>query len=303
MSILGELIEDFKNNKQNKKENKKNSISYPFKKLEDELCGIQKGQMIGFTGASGVGKSRVGRYMFVYNSIRFAMENNYKLKIIYFLLEDNPKRIGSFFVSNYLFNNYKSRVSSHILFSSGKNELNDNILDRIKENEKEIDKIFSYVDFVRDYTTPDEINNYLHKVSLQYGTYSSVKEYVDGVEKEKQVYTPKDDTHILVIVDNLSNVMQDKCDIREYDAVTRLCREVLRKKYADLCKFTIVNIIQQALAVEAQQFTNGGQLVIPKLIPSMSTIGDNKIIVRMGSSFFIQILAFVNSMYYLCVIF
>lgn len=280
MTSYQELLKIIEENRENKKNGVKIGIPYPFPKMEEELCGIQKGQVIGFSGSSGVGKSKVSRYMFIYNTIRFAIQNNYKLKIVYFLLEDTPERIKSFILSNYLYNEYKTRVSSNILLSRGKQPLGDKMFDRIIKAEYDLEKMFSYIDFVRDYTTPNQINNYLDKVANEYGHFTSVKEVVDNIEKEKTIYIPKDSTHVIAIVDNLSNILQDKEDLKEYDAVTRFVREIERKKYCDCCRFTVVNIIQQALAVDNQQFTGGGDLVVQKLIPSLATIGDNKIISR-----------------------
>ena len=272
-NIYEDLIEVIEKNRNDKISGKKIGIPYPFPRLEEELCGIQKGQVIGISGASGLGKSKITRNIFVYNTIRFAIKNNYPLKIIYFALEDNEKRLQTFMLSHLLSREYGSRVNSNILLSRGKEPLSEKTLNKILKQENELKKFFSYISFVKAANTPNQIDEYLENVALENGKF-----YKNEIGK--WIYEPKDDTHILVIIDNFSNISADSKDSNDYNAVTRLSRDIIRKKYSDYCGFTFVNVLQQAFAVENQQYANSGNLIIQKLIPTMATIGDVKVIAR-----------------------
>lgn len=135
-----------------------------FSKLEDDLCGIQKGSVIGVSGAPGVGKSRITRFMFIYNTIRYAIANKYPLKIIYFALEDNPKKIKTQMLSNIMYSEYRNRINSNIILSRTKNALSDKMFDKIIKTKDVAEEFFSYIDFVKECDTPNKIDNYLEKV-------------------------------------------------------------------------------------------------------------------------------------------
>ncbi len=72
---------------------------------------------IGLVGGSGVGKSRWARYTFIYEPFKFAIENNYPLKILYFALEDPKKNIYKNIMCHYLWERYKVDISKYVIDS------------------------------------------------------------------------------------------------------------------------------------------------------------------------------------------
>ena len=91
--LYNKVKEKILQNKEIKQNGKFVGIPMPFKRLAEYIPIIERGHSIGILGATGSGKSRVTRYVFLYHVYKFSKENNYPVRIIYFPLEDSKEKV------------------------------------------------------------------------------------------------------------------------------------------------------------------------------------------------------------------
>ena len=102
-------------NKQNHDSGYYNCIPFMgMERLEMYLPGIEQSTYYLLAAASGVGKSKLARYLFIHNPIVF-LENNpdsgIELDILYFSLEESKEKILLAEISKYLFTKYGLTLS------------------------------------------------------------------------------------------------------------------------------------------------------------------------------------------------
>ena len=111
-----------------------NGIKMPFKRLAEYIPIIEKGHSIGVLGATGSGKSRFTRWMFLYHVYKFYKETGYPVRIIYFPLEDSKEKVYRNMVCHYLYEIYGIFINLQELDSKGERILPDFVLEKIEED-------------------------------------------------------------------------------------------------------------------------------------------------------------------------
>lgn len=277
MSIYNRVLTKIEENKRIRDNGGYIGIPYPFTRLRKYIPVIEKGHSIGLLAGTGVGKSRFARYLFIYHCVKFAIKNNYPLKIYYFPLEDNREKVYYNIISHYLKDNYNISVSVQRLASKDES-LNQNIIDAIKGAEEFFKNFEDYVEIKDEYSHPRDIYKYLETEALHNGHYETA---IDPMTSKRVVlrYTPHDDTHRLVIIDNLHNFDADKGET-ERDLMIEFCRKYVRARLCNTFNFTVVQVMQMSFDKERQQFTTNGMSIVSKLEPSLDGIGEAKVIAR-----------------------
>jgi hypothetical protein len=284
MSIYNRVKATLKQNKQNRLEGKLNCIPWSFKRLTRALPGVQKKRYVGVTANSKVGKSQITDYLFVLEPFEFIMNNldtNVKLKIFYFSLEISKEEKLMTFLSYKIYKD-TGRVIDPLKLQS---VFNDYILDN--EVEALLDKYDEW------FTKFEQTVEIIDSTRNPYGIYSTVRDYmltngklhkkkimIDNVEVEvEDYYEPNNpDEYVIVICDHISLLTPEKGeDLRT--AMGRFSSNYCMK-LRDRFGCCVVNVHQQSASSEELFFTTKGDIVIDKLKPSASDLGDNKTVSR-----------------------
>jgi len=226
-----------------------------FPRYSNYFDGFNPGEYIGLLGMTGSGKSRLMRY-WMYNMLDFIMENDYPCKILYFALEDPEIPVMKKIMSHYLFTRHKLSISPKVL-NSRELPLPEKFLDALKKDEKFYEHLESIVEITNDLSSPDQI-------------YKKVAETYKELGK---------DFHIVVLIDNQSNVTQNEQDATEWAAIKRLSRDIIRLKF---CKvgITTITVLQVDADSEKNTFRNAGKGSLINIEPNLSSVADAKVVAR-----------------------
>lgn len=281
MSILYNTVKDsILKNKELKEQGKYIGIPMPFKRLAEYIPSIEKGYSIGLLGATGSGKSRLTRYLFLYEPYKFYKLTGYPIRIFLFALEDNKEKVYRNLICHYLFDLYGIYVSLQELDSKANRTLPDWITEKLEEAKEffaEFEKVVTIVDGIHQ---PTEIFTYLSDYAKRTGTIEEVPVEVEGKIIKQARYIANNDVHTIVIVDNMSNIDPEPGAEDERKAMIFFCKKLVRERLCNFYRFTVVQVLQQDFQTERQSFTRDGSTIISKLEPSLASIGEAKTISR-----------------------
>lgn len=272
--LYNQALEKIIQNKKIKSEGGYLGIPYPYKRLNEFLCGIDKGQAIGILGPTGTGKSKFTRYTFLYSIYRFYKETGYKCRILFFCLEDSKDYVYSFVLCNYLKEVHGINISEKEL-NSRTRELPDFILDKIKEAKLYFEEFENIVSFIDGVTEPEKLYEICKGVAIELGG-EPEPYYIELNGKQVKQWKYESDTHVIAIFDNMSNIDMDDDSSNEQQAILKFVKEYMRLKLCNFFKWSCVMVMQMDFESERQSFTRGGESIIAKLEPSLASIGDSK---------------------------
>ena len=163
-------------NKQNHDSGYYNCIPFMgMERLEMYLPGIEQSTYYLLAAASGVGKSKLARYLFIHNPIVF-LENNpdsgIELDILYFSLEESKEKILLAEISKYLFTKYGLTLSIKQLASVGRyNVISAADLEKVKEAEAHVKKFLDRVTIYDSVRNATGIYKTVRNFAMTVGTY------------------------------------------------------------------------------------------------------------------------------------
>ena len=284
MSIYSRVKQTLKTNKQNRLEGKLNCIPWSFKRLTKVLPGVQRKRFIGFTANSKVGKTQGCDYLYVLEPFEFIMNNpdtNVKLKIFYNSLEVGKEEKLMNFLSYKIFKDTGKVIDPLHLQSVFKDYILDNeteqLLDKYDEWFRRLEEIVEISDSIRN---PYGIYDTVRKYCLANGKLYYKTILIDNKEVQvEDYYEPNNpDEYVIVITDHVSLLTPEKGEDL-WSAMNRFSNNYCLK-LRDRFGCCVVNVQQQAMDQEKQQFTFKGDSIVEKLKPSADGLGDNKVVGR-----------------------
>jgi hypothetical protein len=253
--FFDKVLKDIKEKRFNKQNGLYNGVPFTFPKWRDYIDSIDRGMYYGLLGGTGTGKSRLMRNMFVYDVVRFSMERNYPVRILYFALEDGKLLTYKKIISHYLWERQSVILPAKYL-DSKEEPLSKKYLDMIEGDRAFYVEFEDRVEIINDCTSPREICTRCYE--------------------EQQKYP---DRHIIVLIDNYSNVTRDEGHDSEWAAIKQLSREFIRLYLCKKLQMTVVGILQ--LDMESEKFTfRNSKVSISQIEPNLGSIGDAKVIAR-----------------------
>ena len=287
------VFTEIKNNKVNHDEGYFNCIPFMgMERLERFLPGVEQDTYYLLTASSGVGKSKLARYLFIHNPYQF-IENNpdtdIKVDIKYFSLEESKRKIILSEISRYLFTKHGKVVSVKELQSRGRyNTIDVETLALIGEAEEYVNRFLETVDIVDSIRNPTGIYKYMRDFALTIGRYYDK----DGVqltdEEHRQIvkgegeaykkishYAKNYSKHYVIVLCDHISLLEPEDGLSQWGTIglysSKYCLR-MRDKFG----FIPVNVQQQSSDKERVQFTNMGKSIDEKLEPSLDGLGDNK---------------------------
>ena len=270
--IFERVLETIKNNKDLAEKGKYMGVPYPYSRLKEYVSSIDRGESIGILGPTGSGKSKWTRYTFLYQPYKFHVETGYKLKIIYFCMEDNKEKVFLNIICNYLYEKHNIVISIKELTSKDR-ILPDFILEKIEEAKdyfRDFEKVVTVIDGESE---PDRIYEICQGIAGKLGYEETYTEKIEGEEIEQERYIS--DTHVIAIFDNLSNVDGDD-EVGEQAAKLKFAKDYVRNKLCNFYRWTCLTVLQLDFESEKQNFTRSGESILGKIEPGLHSIGDSK---------------------------
>lgn len=278
MGLFKIVTEDIFKNKEIKEKGSYVGIPIPFPRLAEYIPIIEKGTSVGVLAATGAGKSRFVRWLYIYHAYKFYKETGYPIRIIYFPLEDSKEKVYRNMLCHYLNEVHNIYINLQELDSKGQRTLPDFVKEKIIESEEFFNEFEKIVTIVDGLSEPTEIYTYCENYAKATGKVTSYQ--VEGSDREQLLYTADNDVHTIVVVDNMSNIDVEKGTKDEREAIVKFCKTYVRGRLCNFFKFTVVQVLQQDFASERQSFTREGSSITAKLEPSLAGIGDSKTIAR-----------------------
>lgn len=265
-------------------------------RLEKYLPGIEQSTYYLIAAASGVGKSKLARYLFIHNPIMF-LENNpdsdIQLDILYFSLEESKEKVILAEISKYLYTQHKLNLSIKQLSSVGRyNVLSTEDLQKVQQAEEHVNNFLKRVKIFDNVRNATGIYKTVRDFALTIGTYydkndtpltpqevHNVKIRVGESYKKVSYYKTHNPKHyVIVLIDHISLLQPETGET---------LWQSMNKMSSNYClhirdKFGFIPVVVQQLAADKERIeANFSKAdLVQKLEPSLDGLGDNKTIAR-----------------------
>ena len=265
-------------------------------RLEKYFPGIEQSTYYLIAAASGVGKSKLARYLFIHNPIMF-LENNpdsdIQLDILYFSLEESKEKVILAEVSKYLYTQHKLNLSIKQLSSVGRyNVLSTEDLQKVQQSEEHVNNFLKRVKIFDNVRNATGIYKTVRDFALTIGTYydkndtpltpqevHNVKIGVGESYKKVSYYKTHNPKHyVIVLIDHIS-LLQPETGETLWQSMSKMS--------SNYClhirdKFGFIPVVVQQLAADKERIeANFSKAdLVQKLEPSLDGLGDNKTIAR-----------------------
>lgn len=282
--VLNNRVQFYKDRQKEIASGKKNSIPFQsFKRLNSLIPGIIPGIMYKVTSHSGVGKTQISKSVFVYDTIEYAIKYNLQFTIMYVCMEESKEEFIDSLYIHLLGTKLNVKLSRFKLEGYVDTPLTDLELKAIAEITDLVAKYLSYIEIIDDCYKPTSIYNRLRYIAVKHGKFTKI---VNPDGSESEIYEPRNKYHkFLVITDHISlieeefNVETSKF-LSKQQSIAKWHTDYARKIVTKIWKFACLNIQQQSLESESQQFTTKGDSIIEKIIPSLDGVANNREVVR-----------------------
>lgn len=289
---LFNFLKRVKENKARVSEGKVNCIPLPFERLGERFPGIQQGKEFIVTANSGVGKTQLTKFLYVFWPYIWCKENpksGITFRCFYFALEESEEEFIAVAYSFFLHHVYKITVDPNDLLSMYE-ELGDDVLELMEKLQPLMDDFFSRVTVLDSISNPYGIYKTLRDYSIENGTHyyynfkDSDKEPITYDEYSKLYdkdgwayshYKPNNPNEYVVgIVDHISLITPEK-GRSLHESMGMLSAEYGRKNITKHWNYIFGIVQQQNSKSEQLQFDFKGNSIISKLKPSLSELANN----------------------------
>jgi hypothetical protein len=271
-----------------------------FPKLVNVLPSLPRGSAWMISANSGIGKSKFARFLLksiysIYKNYKNrGLNPGFKPRFLIFLTEESKSDFKIAMITSLIKEKYGYSLDKLKILSMAKNPLSDKELGYIHGIQEELTEILSFMDINDTISNPYGIYKYCRSISDEIGIhyYCKIKDNSGEISKENykkltltqqkeykySKYIPNnEEDYVIVLVDNLNNLSPEKNhngDLRL--AIMNWSRDYMVKQLLMHWKWTVINVIQQAMDTEKKQFTNSGKSITEKLIPTIAGLGNSK---------------------------
>jgi hypothetical protein len=251
------------------------NIPFNIDRFCDYTTGVLRGDFSCITANSGVGKTQLTKFLYVFSAIEFAIENKLNLKIVYFALEESETQFDYSLIS-YLLRKEKKVRKSILDFESIKNPIDLQTLEHIKQLQELFNLYKSYIILVDDVYNTTGLYKKVRDLARERGNF-----YLDNVKLTNQqlitnqkwdLYKPNDpEEFIIIITDHVSELHKEQGEADLHESIqnwTRKQRHYICKRFNYHC----VAVHQQMGAQESLE-----NFKLNKLFPTKNGLADNKL--------------------------
>jgi len=276
------ILDKIVSNRQDFIDGKFKCIPFNLDRLNKIVPGIIKGSLDCITANSSVGKTQLTKKLYVYDAIKFAIENNINLKILYFGLEESEEEFDYALLS-YLTHNHLHIRSNVNDFNSFINPYPEEYIDRIKNSN--VPQLFeqykSYVTFHESVYNSWGIYLTIRNFAKSRGTFyykdtKLTEEAFSGSNNPAYTkYVPNDTNEFVIcIIDHVSELVLQKDEPKLKDAIDNLVRH-MRLYVTKLIKYNVLCVHQQDSSQESVENKKENYMK-----PKLQGLGDSKTVGR-----------------------
>jgi hypothetical protein len=255
---------------------KQNCIPLPFKKTSRYIPGIVRGRNVTVTANSGVGKTQITKFMYVFWPFIWCRENNVPLKVFYFALEESKEEFIASATSFFLRWYYNISIETDTLLSMN-GVFSDEILGHLRKIEPLMDEFLKTVIIEDNISNPTGIFKYLKNHAVENGTTTYKNMTIDNKEvKVFDTYEPNNKEEYWIAVADHIGLFTEEQGKTLHQTISLFSAEYGRKKITKRYNYCLIQVQQQSASSEAKEYNNKGELNYTKLEPSLSDLADNK---------------------------
>lgn len=286
-SLYDETIQDIEEKRQRIIDGGINCIPSPFKKFQNDFCGIEQACYYIVTSYSKGGKSQLTSFTFIFNTVTYSYfaKEQIDFKILYFPLEETKERIMQRFMSWLLFKKSHGtlRVSPRELRSTTQ-ALDEDIVDRLKQFDvQDILRYFEeHVIFPPETPNPTGIYKYCKQYAEEHGKVTKrtiqIKDELGEMQDVEIFESYEQDNpneYRMIIIDTINLIDTERgMNLKQsMDKLSEYLAKYLRNRY----NYSPIVIQQQAFESEGNEAFKLG-----RVRPSAVGLGDSKYTARDG---------------------
>lgn len=287
-SLVQQRINHLKEARERRLQKKENCIPFreSFPRFSKFVPGILKGIMYAITANSGIGKTQLAKYMFVftpYNFVKNNPESGINFRVIYFALEESREEFIDKLLCTHLAIKHNIHLDALELASMYANPPDAEVFNKLEQAKEELEDILNYVDIVDNISNPTGMYKYCRQISEQEGKHHYVdREFADGsTQSVYSHYEPNDpENYTIVVTDHIGLLDTEKNADTLHKAIKKWVVDYCRKQMTKHWNWTVVNVHQQSADSEKMQFTYGGTNIVQKVEPSLDGLANNKEVAR-----------------------
>ena len=287
--VYERALDIVKANRQRRIDGSVNAIPFSFQKFGDIIPGMQRKNMTIVSAASGLGKSKFTKLLYViepFEYVRTHPQAGIKLDLFYFALEESKENFIHSIMVYKLFKDHGLIVPIKKLKSITRGEIIDeDVIEKLEGMREwfiEFESTVRIIDYIRNPTGIVKfVEEYLDKV----GHWTYREHTFHHPEKGEVTKRFRDKFHydhpqhyVGVIIDHIG-LLQPEKGLTLHQTISRMSSDygiALRDRY----ECSVIFVQQQSAATEEKQYSYKGSLVEAKLEPSLQTLGDNKLVGR-----------------------
>lgn len=302
MMNFDKLMMDIRRNVDNHHQGYFNCIPFlGMERLEKIVPGIEQGTISMIGSGTGNGKSKLARFLYIHTPLLFKRQNldlNVEVDILYFPLEESPKKVLLSELSRYLYTQMGITASVRELNSIGRhNELPKEVLEKIPQAREHMEEFLRHV-HIFETSTASGIYKEAKNFALTKGTYydrydqplspDELYNVAHGIgEDYKKVayYKPNNPRqYFILLLDHLSLLQPSQNQTLREAMVEWSSKFAL--KLRDKFNFTVVNVQQFNVDTEIINTNANGKTITAKMKPNLASFGDARTLIRESSYVF-----------------
>ena len=253
----------------------------PFKeflpRLSKHLIGIVKSTYYCITSYTNVGKTPLAKFLFVripfyYYTKYKKTKNSFKLRILYFCLEETKSQFIDSLVIAELYERYNITIDYNQL-NSLDSPLDNAILLKIEELRGYFNELASILEIIAGVSSPEGIISIIRQHAARHGKFFYKGNEVEPGEEFDEYVSNND--HTIIVIDhlNLLNSTDRSLDLRR--AMSKMSSEYLLGECIKHYGYSVCAVHQQSAEGESAEYNK-----FNKNECSLTTLGDNKAIAR-----------------------
>lgn len=290
MNVFRQRLDYYKKIQAEKREGKIHYISFAeyFPRLSKFVPGIFPGTGYIVGAASGVGKSKLTRNMFLqipYDFVKKYPNSGFTVKIILNALEETKDEIADALITQRLKKVCPKAVDVMVLNGYSTDIVDDDVLKAISDNMSYFDDLNKYLDVV-NIAQPTGFYKYVREYARKNGTfyYKGVEVIIpEGADWSKlhwDSYKPNNPNELVICISDHIWLYDAEGQDTKYKTLENFSANYCRRMMNNKFNYATVNVQQFVVSSEQEQFTTKGQSIVNKIEPSFDSFGDIKITLR-----------------------
>jgi hypothetical protein len=276
---INKRLQDYEKNKKLIDSNQLKFIPfYGFDRLQKYIPGIIPSLMYKVTSHMGVGKTKFAKFLFVYQTMLYAMKYGMNFKVLYFALEESEEEFLDDLMVHLVTRIERVQIDRFSLTGMSNTSLTREQLDAIKKVQNSVNAFMNNIEIIDDRYTPSSIFSVCKHYAKKWGTFAKNS---DG-EDDLSSYTPKDPNQIVLVVCDHISLLESEFDkstnlyLTDHKTIAKWHTGYARRIIAKQWNWAVLNVQQQSLDSEKQQFTNRGDTIVSKILPTLDGLANNK---------------------------